>query len=170
MTSASGRLDHDCLADGEVFNRKHPIGRKFDVFGKGTVDLYSDPTEVFTQEIIAALTIEAFATRNGGGRGGALTRLQPGHFGTELNNFTGKLMTRRERKARPEVPLVDVQVGPAKATRVHAQQNFIGAYLRRLNITVAELSRGIVNNGFHKNGCGSAWYLEQLGSIVRYPF
>jgi hypothetical protein len=108
---------------------------------KGAVDLHPDSAKVLTQEIIAALAVEALATRDRRGRGRSLALPKSGHFGTELHDFTGKFMSRRQRKARPKIAFVNMQIGPTEAARVHPQQNIIGVYLRRLNIAVAELSR-----------------------------
>ncbi len=75
--------------------------------------------------------------------------LEPGHSGTQLNDLTGKFVTRDQGEPWSEFTVVNMEVCAADTASVNPQQDFIGLDFGQRDIAVFKLKRSVVNNGFH---------------------
>src|SRR5208283_1285865 len=147
---ASCGFDHDGFASGKLFNGKHQVGAKFNVLRKSSVNLYADAVQVFAFQEISPFTVETFTASHRGACGSPLAFLEPSDCGAKFNDLTRKFVTGREGKPWSEFTFVDVEICAADTASVNAEKNFVGLDAWNSNIPVFEYTRGVVNNGFHK--------------------
>jgi hypothetical protein len=165
---ASGRLDHDGFASGKLFNGEHQVGAKFNVLRKSSINLYADAVQVFAFQEVSPFTVETFTASHRRACGSPLALLEPSDSGAKLNDLTRKFVTRREGKSWSEFTLVDVEICAADTASVNAEKNFVGLDFWNSNIPVFEFTRGVVNNGFHKEINERATFLvDGLGEDMR---
>src|SRR6516162_1307496 len=146
---ASCRLDHDRFPSGKFFNGEHQVSAKFNVLRKSSINLYPDSVQIFAFQKVSPFTIETFTASHRGACGRPLAFLEPSHSGAELNDLTGKFVTRGEGESWSEFTFVDVEVCATDTASVNAEKNFVGLDFWNSNVPIFEFTRSIVNNGFH---------------------
>jgi hypothetical protein len=89
-----------------------------------------------------------------------LAFFEPSDCGTQLNDLTGKFVTRRQGKPWAEFTFVDVEIGAADPASVNAEKDFVGLDFGNCDFAVCKFTRSVVNNGFHKREVGGAVWVR----------
>jgi hypothetical protein len=151
MYGTRGRFHHNRFARLEILNRKDTIGLYLEIFGKTTVEGYAIGAQVLAQEEIPPHAVKTSPAHCVAVGNDSLPGLKTGNAFAQLDNFAGKFVPRNERKTRRKFSFVHVKVSAAKTASMDPYSDFIGGNLRVRGVSVREIARSVVNNGFHRS-------------------